>query len=137
MKASGTCKPVKWDEKTLVEISPEVKTTRASVTYAFSGGIEGQADSEMLMYYPHVDNADPHKSTARYVGLLQFTVTLDGRAGSFVVEESGRFEGGVAGSTLTIMDGSGTGALAGIRGSGRFHATKEAAMCDLEYEIGG
>jgi hypothetical protein len=136
MKASGSCKPVKWDEKTLVEISPEVKTTRASVTYAFSGGIAGQADAEMLMYYPHVDHADPHKSTARYVGLLQFSVTLDGRAGSFVVEEAGRFENGVAGSTLTIMDGSGTGALAGIRGSGRFQATKDAAMCELEYELG-
>jgi len=135
MKASGTCKPVKWDETTLVEISPAVKTTRASVVYAFSGGIDGRADAEMLMYYPHVDPTDPHKSTARYVGLLQFTVTLDGRAGSFVVEEAGRFEGGLAASTLTIMDGSGTGALAGIRGAGRFHATKDAAMCELEYEL--
>ncbi len=135
MKASGTCKPVKWDETTLVEISPAVKTTRASVVYAFSGGIDGRADAEMLMYYPHVDPTDPHKSTARYVGLLQFTVTLDGRAGSFVVEEAGRFEGGLAASTLTIMDGSGTGALAGMRGAGRFHATKDAAMCELEYEL--
>ena len=105
MKASGTCKPVKWDETTLVEISPAVKTTRASVVYAFSGGIDGRADAEMLMYYPHVDPTDPHKSTARYVGLLQFTVTLDGRAGSFVVEEAGRFEGGAAAYTLTIMYG--------------------------------
>jgi hypothetical protein len=62
-------------------------------------------------------------------------VTLDGRAGSFVVEEAGRFEGGLAASTLTIMDGSGTGALAGMRGAGRFHATKDAAMCELEYEL--
>jgi hypothetical protein len=135
MKASGTCKPVKWDETTLVEISPAVKTTRASVVYAFSGGIDGRADAEMLMYYPHVDPTDPHKSTARYVGLLQFTVTLDGRAGSFVVEEAGRFEGGLAASTLTIMDGSGTGALAGIRGAGRFHATKDAALCELDYAV--
>ncbi|HJP55427.1 MAG TPA: DUF3224 domain-containing protein [Gemmatimonadales bacterium] len=135
MKASGTCKPVKWDETTLVEISPAVKTTRASVVYAFSGGIDGRADAEMLMYYPHVDPTDPHKSTARYVGLLQFTVTLDGRAGSFVVEEAGRFEGGLAASTLTIMDGSGTGALAGIRGAGRFHATKDAALCELDYDV--
>jgi hypothetical protein len=135
MKASGTCKPVKWDETTLVEISPAVKTTRASVVYAFSGGIDGRADAEMLMYYPHVDPTDPHKSTARYVALLQFTVTLDGRAGSFVVEEAGRFEGGLAASTLTIMDGSGTGALAGIRGAGRFHATKDAALCELDYDV--
>jgi hypothetical protein len=135
MKASGTCKPVKWDETTLVEISPAVKTTRASVVYAFSGGIDGRAGAEMLMYYPHVDPTDPHKSTARYVGLLQFTVTLDGRAGSFVVEEAGRFEGGLAASTLTIMDGSGTGALAGIRGAGRFHATKDAALCELDYDV--
>ena len=135
MKASGTCKPVKWDENTLVEVSADVKTTRASVTYAFSGGVEGKADAEMLMYYPHVDTADPHKSTARYAGLLQFTVTIDGRAGSFVAEERGRFEGGVAASTLTIMDGSGTAGLVGIRGGGRFHATKDAAMCELEYEL--
>ena len=135
MKLSGSCKPVKWDETTLVEISADVKTTRASVTYEFMGGIEGRADAEMLMYYPHVDTADPHKSTARYVALLQFTVTLGGKAGSFVAEEAGRFEGGVAASTLTIMDGSGTAGLVGIRGGGRFHATKDAAMCELEYEL--
>jgi hypothetical protein len=51
------------------------------------------------------------------------------------VEEAGRFEGGAAASTLTIMDGSGTGALAGIRGAGRFHATKDAALCELDYDV--
>ena len=136
MKASGTCKPVKWDESTLQQITADVKTTRASVTFAFSGGIEGEAAAEMLMYYPHFDNADPHASTARYVSLLHFTVTLNGKAGSFVVEETGRFEGGVAESTLAIMPRSGTGELAGIRGSGHFHATKDGAMCELEYELG-
>lgn len=136
MKASGTCKPVKWDEGTLEQITADVKTTRASVTFAFTGGIAGEAGAEMLMYYAHFDAADPHASTARYVGLLHFTVTLNGRAGSFVVEETGRFEGGVAESTLAILPRSGTGDLAGIRGSGRFHATKDGAMCELEYEIG-
>jgi hypothetical protein len=33
------------------------------------------------------------------------------------------------------MDGSGTGALAGIRGAGRFHATKDAALCELDYDV--
>ena len=136
MKASGNCKPVKWDESTLRQITPDVKTTRASVTYAFSGGFEGEAGAEMLMYYSHVDPDDPHRSTARYVSLMQFTVTLNGKAGSFVVEETGRFEGGVAESTLAIMPRSGTGELAGIRGSGRLHATKDGAMCELEYELG-
>jgi hypothetical protein len=136
MKASGSCKPVKWDESTLQQITADVKTTRASVTYAFSGGIEGEAGAEMLMYYSHVDPDDPHGSTARYVSLMQFTVTLNGRAGSFVVEEAGRFEDGVAESTLTILPRSGTGDLAGIRGTGRFHATKDGAACELQYELG-
>jgi hypothetical protein len=136
MKSSASCKPVKWDESTLRQITPDVKTTRASVTYAFSGGFEGEAGAEMLMYYSHVDPDDPHRSTARYVGLLQFTVTLNGRAGSFVVEESGRFEGGVAESSLEIMPRSGTGDLRGIRGRGSFHATKEGAACELDYELG-
>jgi Protein of unknown function (DUF3224) len=136
MKASGTCKPVKWDESTLQQITADVKTTRASVTFAFSGAIEGEAAAEMLMYYPHFDHSDPHASTARYVSLLHFTVSLNGKAGSFVVEETGRFEGGVAESTLAIMPRSGTGDLAGIRGSGRFHATKDGARCELEYELG-
>jgi hypothetical protein len=135
MKAAGTFKPVKWDESTLEQVAPEVKTTRASVTYAFTGGIEGEASAEMLMYYPHFDATDPHKSTARYAGLLHLTAKLGGRLGSFVMEESGRFAGGVAESTLTIMDGSGTGELAGIRGTGRIHATKDGAACELEYEF--
>lgn len=137
IKVTGTFKPTRWDESTLDQISPEVKTSRASMTYAFSGGIDGESAAQSLMFYQHVDATDPHKSTARYVGLQRFTGKLNGKAGSFVVEETGKFDGGAANSTLTIMAGSGTGELAGIEGTGRFYATKDGASCELEYELTG
>ncbi len=135
MKASAAFKPIKWDETTLDQISSDVKTTRASVTFAFSGALDGQAAVEYLMFYSYVDAKDPHGSRARYVGLLRVTGRLNGVPGTFVMEEGGTFEKGAATSALTILEGSGTGDLAGIRGTGRLASTKDGASCELDYDV--
>ena len=94
MKARGTYTVKKWEETSYQQISHEMKMTKASVEYAFSGEIEGKASVEYLMFYSRFDPKDQHKSAASYVGLIYFDGTLSGKSGTFVLEDNGTFEGG-------------------------------------------
>jgi hypothetical protein len=136
MKAKATYSVKKWEEKTYDQISPEMKMTKASVEYEFSGELEGKASVEYLMFYSHADPTDQHKSSASYVGLIRFEGTLGGRSGSFVMKDDGKFESGTAASALTIVEGSGTGSLEGIKGTGMYRANREGFVFEMEYEVG-
>ena len=54
---------------------------------------------------------------AVYSGLERITGSLDGKSGSFVVQMTGKFDGSVATGDWTIVPGSGTGELKGLRGN--------------------
>ncbi len=135
MNVKSTYAVKQWNEHAYEQISPEMKLTRATVEYAFNGGLEGKASVEYLMFYRHADPADQHNSTASYVGLLRFQGILDGKHGSFVMEDKGTFEQGMANSTLRIAGGSGTGALKGIEGIGTYQADKNGCRMELDYKL--
>jgi hypothetical protein len=135
MIVKGTYSVKKWEENEYRRISDEAKMTRASVEYAVTGQIEGTASLEYLMYYKYFNADDPHKSSAVYKGLMRFEGKLNGKAGTFVVEDSGKFENGLAGSSLLIITGSGTGELKGIEGTGTYSATKDGAQIELDYTL--
>ncbi len=135
MKARAASKPTRWDEKPYEELPQNRKLTRAAVEYAFQGEMEGTGTVEYLMFYRHADAADPHNSSAVYVGLIRFSGSVNGRSGSFVMEERGTFDAGAARSTLTILQGSGTDGLAGIAGGGLTTATPASAEWILEYDL--
>ncbi|MGH7624574.1 MAG: DUF3224 domain-containing protein [Gemmatimonadaceae bacterium] len=100
-----------WDEKPYGE-GPELpKLTRASVTKTFSGDIEGEGQVEYLMMY----RSD---GSATFVGLERIVGRLAGKAGTFVLQRTGVFEGGEARETYSVIPGSGTGELQGLRGDG-------------------
>jgi hypothetical protein len=119
-----------WDEKPYNEAPGMPKLTRASVTKTFRGDIEGESQVEYLMIY----GAD---GSATFVGLERVVGRLDGKSGSFVLTRTGTFTGGVAKEAYAVVPGSGTGELAGLRGSGSSAAehAKENTMT-LEYELG-
>jgi hypothetical protein len=135
MKASGTYTVKKWEEKPYEEIPPEMKMTRATVEYELSGEIAGKASVEYLMFYSHFDAKDPHNASASYVGIIRFEGTLGGKSGSFVMKDDGVFEAGAAKSTLRIAEGSGTGALRGITGTGTYRADGNGFRLDLDYSL--
>jgi hypothetical protein len=65
---------------------------------------------------------------------LRVTGKLDGREGSFVLENRGTFDGKAAAGPLTIVPGSGSGELAGLRGGGSAPMGNEAKFT-LDYEL--
>jgi len=100
-----------WDEKPYSEGKDLPKLTRASVTKTFTGDIEGEGQVEYLMMY----RSD---GSATFVGLERVVGRLAGKAGSFVLQRTGVFEGGVAKESYSVVPGSGTGELRGLRGEG-------------------
>lgn len=118
-----------WNETPYSEAEGMPKLTRASVTKTFRGDIEGTGEVEYLMVYRP-------DGTASFVGLERITGKLAGKAGSFVLQRSGTFDGKLAKEAYSIVADSGTGELAGIRGDGSSVAghEKENPMT-LDYEL--
>jgi hypothetical protein len=129
-RATGTFKIADWDERTYAEIDDGGKLTRASVKQAFSGDIEGEGAVEWLMCYRP-------DQTAGFVGLQRIVGQIRGRSGSFVLlQTDGTFDGNEARGALSVLPGSGTGDLRGLRGEGEFSAPLgcEAAVT-LDYDF--
>jgi hypothetical protein len=100
-----------WDEKPYSEGQDLPKLTRASVSKTFTGDVEGEGQVEYLMIY----RGD---GSATFVGLERVSGRIGTRSGTFVLQRTGVFEGGQARETYTVVPGSGTGELRGLRGEG-------------------
>jgi len=100
-----------WDEKPYSEGQDQPKLTRASVAKSYTGDIEGDGNVEYLMMY----RSD---GTAAFVGLERIVGRVGGRAGSFVLQRTGVFEGGQAKESYSVIPGSATGELQGLQGDG-------------------
>ena len=119
-----------WDEKPYSEGQDLPKLTRAGVTKTFTGDIEGEGQVEYLMMY----RSD---GSATFVGLERVVGRIAGKAGSFVLQRIGMFEGGLAKESYSIIPGSGTGELLGLRGEGTSavgHGNEHPMT--LDYELG-
>ena len=101
-----------WDEKAYSEGQDLPRLTRARVTKTFTGDIEGEGQVEYLMMY----RSD---GSATFVGLERFVGTISGRTGTFVLQRGGVFENGEAKESYSVIPGSATGELQGLRGDGR------------------
>jgi hypothetical protein len=119
-----------WDEKPYNEMQGEPKLTRVSVTKSYQGEIVGEGKLEYLMMYRD-------DGSASFIGLERVVGSVGGRSGSFVLQHSGTFKGGIATVTLLVVPGSGTGDLRGLRGNGGFavgHQPPYSMTLDYDFE---
>jgi hypothetical protein len=128
--ASGTFKIESWDEQRYEEWADGAGLSRASVAQAFSGGIEGEGSVEWLMCY----RSD---KTAEFVGLQRVRGQIGARSGTVVLRTVGVFDGAEARGDWSVVPGSGTGELEGLRGEGGFRApsgSEASATLDYSFE---
>ena len=119
-----------WNEETFSEVEGGEKLTRVSVIKSFKGEIEGEGTLEYLMSY----RSD---GSASFIGLERIVGKLGNRAGSFVLQHNGVFEGGKAKTTWFVLSGSGTGELVGLKGDGGFaagHQEEYPMILDWDFE---
>jgi hypothetical protein len=129
LHASSTFEVTGWDEKTYNEVDGRLKLTRSTVTFAYHGDLDGDGAMEYLMMY-----RDDESATV--IGLERISGKLGGKEGTFVLEHHGGYADGTASGTATVVEGSGTGALAGLRGQGTSMAKKDGTTSlSLDYEF--
>jgi hypothetical protein len=127
--AKGTFEIKNWDEHPYNEVEGAAKVTRASVEQAFQGEIEGEGHAEYLMAYRE-------DKTATYVGLQRVVGKLGGRSGAFVLQLDGAYDGKKAHGSWSVVPGSGTGELSGLKGKGGFEAPPGmTAQVTLDYDF--
>lgn len=127
--ASATFEIKAWDEKPYAEFEGGRKLTHASVKKTFHGDIEGESSVEYLMAYGK-------DGSACFVGMERVVGRIGNRSGSFVLQHSGTFSGGIARATWFIVPGSSTGELGGLRGEGNSEVGHEQPyVITLDYDF--
>lgn len=85
-------------------------TGRMDFTKSWTGGMAGSSRGAML------SGGDPSTGHAGYVALEVFEGEIEGRTGTFVLQQFGVMSAGAPELRYEIAPGSGTGDLAGITG---------------------
>jgi Protein of unknown function (DUF3224) len=127
--AEGSFQVTSWNEDPYLEIDDSRKLTRASVAQSFTGDIEGEGSVEWVMCYRP-------DGTAEWMGFQRIVGRVGDRAGSFVLHTDGTFDGSAASGDWKVVEGSGTGELETLRGTGRMHSPMgSTASFALDYEL--
>ena len=125
----GTFKLSGWNEDTYDKLEGEAKLTKARIEQEFSGELEAKGVWESLMCYRE-------DGTAEFVGFERLVGKIGDRSGSFVVRAIGTFDGNEARMEWTIVEGSGTEDLGGIKGTGGSAAPHGPnGTYTLDYEL--
>jgi hypothetical protein len=129
-KVEGTFTVASWDEDTYAELEGNRKLTRATVTFDFTGGVRAQGTWDAVMCYRD-------DGTAVFTGMQRMVGEIEGRSGGFVLLSDGTFADGEARNGWKVVEGSGTGDLAGLRGAGSAVAGHTPpGTFSFEYELG-
>jgi hypothetical protein len=126
--ARGTIEITSLGEDAYRDAAGEPRLTRAHGAQRFTGDIQADGQVEWLACYLP-------SGSARLIGLQRVAGSVDGRTGAFVMEATADHDGHNSTGTWTILPASGTGELAGIRGSGTFEAEGPAVRYHLDYEL--
>jgi hypothetical protein len=117
-----------WDEKPYNELPGELKMTRSSVAYTYSGDIEGESTLDYLMVY-RLDES------GSFVGLERIIGRVGGRSGSFVLQHTGTFNKTDVNGTFFVVPHSGTGELAGLSGEGEIKLSGHAERYPMIFNF--
>lgn len=117
----------KYEPSTYDEPAEGPMLTRIHVEESFSGDISGDGLVEFLQ----AARAD---GSASFVGIERVTGAVAGREGTFLLQDAGTVWDNIVSGEWFVIPGSGTGELAGLRGTGGFRANLgEGAQVHLDY----
>ncbi len=102
---------------------------RVTLRKTFSGALTGTSVVAMT-------SATVGEAPAGYVAVELVTGTLDGRTGTFVLQHTGEVDGAAQRTSGLVLPGTGTGELAGLRGTVELGHEESGAVLTLDYELG-
>lgn len=94
------------------------------------GDLTGTSKGEMLAF-----GTGAKGSSGAYVAMEQFTGTLAGHSGGFVLQQAGTMTRGVPKLTISVVPDSGTGQLVGLTGTLNIIIADGKHSYDFEYTL--
>jgi hypothetical protein len=104
---------------------------RMTLEKQFHGALEATSRGQMLSTSTAV------KGSAGYVALEIVNGTLDGRSGTFALQHTGIMDRGTPSLSILVVPDSGTGQLAGLKGSMKINIADGKHTYDFEYTLPG
>jgi len=102
---------------------------RVRLRKTFHGPLTGTSELAMT-------SAAIGEAPVGYTALELVTGTLEGRTGTFVLQHSGVVDDAATPPAGVVLPGTGSGELAGIRGSMSIEHGESGAVLVLDYELG-
>ena len=121
---------VKMKPETLSEVASASALGRMSLSKVFQGQLEASSVGEFL------SAMGSEKGSAGYVAMEQVTGTLDGKAGSFVLQHRGTMTRGVPELKVTVVPDSGTDELVGLSGTLKIDIVDKQHHYEFNYSLG-
>jgi hypothetical protein len=118
-----------------VKLTPQQDTVgdpaigRMSIDKQFHGDLEATSKGQMLAAMSNV------KGSAGYVAIEKVTGTLGGRSGSFVLQHSATMDRGAPQLSVTVIPGSGTDQLTGLKGKMIITVADGKHSYEFEYTL--
>ena len=106
-----------------------VSLGRNSLHKRFEGDLIAVSNGEMLTALT------PIAGSAGYVAIERVIGSLQGRNGSFVFQHAGTMDRGAQQLAITVVPGSGTGALVGLTGTFRLSLADGKHLYEFEYAL--
>jgi hypothetical protein len=127
VRANAVITVRKYEPAAYDEVSDGLTLTKIHVEESFSGDIEGDGVVEFLQ-------AARPDGTATFVGIERVSGKVGGKTGTFLLQDTGTLEGNIVSGDWFVVPGSGTGELAGLRGTGGFRANLgEGAKVHIDH----
>jgi Protein of unknown function (DUF3224) len=125
--ATGRIEVKTYEPQTYEEVEDGPNLVEIHVTETFTGDIEGEGVVRFLQ-------AIREDGSAGFVGIERVTGSINGRRGTFLLQDAGTLEGATVKGDWFVIPGSGTGELSGLRGEGGFQAELgQRASITLDY----
>ena len=116
--------------ETLSEVATASGLGRMSLQKVFHGQLEATSAGEFLSAVGGV------KGSAGYVAMERVTGTLDGMAGTFVLQHTGTMTRGEPSLSVTVVPDSGTEELIGLQGSMKIDIVDRVHHYQFSYSLG-
>jgi hypothetical protein len=135
VQVDGTFEVVAFEPAQLEPSPPDVRTALplgvAAMQKRFAGAVEGRSSTVFVSAF------DAARGVGTYVAMESFEGSLDGRAGSFNFVHAATTSGtDRAAEYFLIVPGSGTDALASIRGNGSITMTGDGVhRITFDYDL--
>jgi hypothetical protein len=121
-QVKATFKITRWDETPYGTDTP--KLAQVTVGKTFTGPLDGTSTAQLLTCTGENDSAG-------YVASEQFTGSLDGRTGTFVLQHGATMSHSGPSFFGHVVPGSATGDLTGLTGTARM----EHELITLDYDL--